>query len=163
MSPLLPPGLRSLRRHLRRVIAGPDKPFANTARTREHLIAVGVGMGAAPVRALLEEADFLPGCATVILRGSSAADLPQAKEIRQICRKKGAQFHLLLGHHGPEAAAWVPREYADYGYGLAHLAPALRQADLFVCGPQPVVDRVLAEARSIGVDEDQIHTQRSES
>lgn len=144
------------------LIKGPQDTFTHRARTRDHLIAVGIGMGAGPIRALLEEADFSPGCATVILRGSRAADLAHAKEIRQICRKKGAQFHLLFGHHDAEAAAWVPREYADYGYGLAQLAPALRHADLFVCGPQPVVDRVLAEARYVGVDEEQIHTQRWE-
>ena len=139
---------------------GPYGIFTNTSRTRDHLVAVGIGIGTTPIRALLEEADFAPGWATVILRGSSAAELPLLGEIEELCAAKGAQLVVLLGHRDREVVSWLPREYARYGYRLGDLAPHLADADLFVCAPQPAADLVIAEAAAAGVKPDQIHNER---
>lgn len=152
--------LLRMRPGTRVLLEGPYGIFTNSARTRDHLVAVGIGIGTTPVRALLEEADFEPGHATIVLRGSSAAELPLAGEIERLCTAKGAQLVVLLGHRDPEIESWLPREYARYGYRLADLAPHLGDADVFVCGPQPAADLVIADAHAAGVKADQVHNER---
>lgn len=137
------------------MIEGPYGIFTNTARTRDHLVAVGIGIGITPIRALLEEADFAPGHGTVILRARDAAGIYLGAEIQRLCAAKGAQLIVLLG---PRGASWLPSEYT--GYTLADLATHLAKADLFVCGPRGAAEQVIAEARAAGVRQDQIHNER---
>jgi ferredoxin-NADP reductase len=52
----------------------------------------------------------------------------------------------------------VSSQYA--GYQLGDFAPWARQADIYVCGPEGFVDAVVADARTYGVPEGQIHDER---
>lgn len=150
--------LRKVRPGIPVLVEGPYGIFTQSARTRDHLVAVGIGIGITPIRALLESAP--PGRITVILRGRTQDDLPLAHEIDELCRARGARLIVLLGRRDERVESWLPREYARAGWHLSHLVPDLGQADVFVCGPQDAVDLVIAEARAAGVGEDQIHNER---
>lgn len=122
---------------------------------------VGIGIGIAPVRALLEETRFVPGQATVVLRASSPEELYLREEVEALCRIKGAQLHVLPGHRGHRedgSTSWLPQYCADLT--LAQLAPQVHHADLFVCGPQQAADLVVAEALAAGTSPDRIHQER---
>lgn len=134
----------------------------NTARTRDHLMAVGVGIGTMRVRALLEEADVAPGAATIILRESSASLLAEEQEIRELCQAKGARLFVLLGPAEPGRESWLPERYVRAGYTLADFAPDRADADgadLFVCAPRVASEGVCADAQAMGVGAGQLHTE----
>ncbi|HSN44053.1 MAG TPA: ferredoxin reductase family protein, partial [Propionibacteriaceae bacterium] len=137
-------------------IEGPYGMFHDAARTTEPLVLVGAGIGIAPIRALLEEAAFVPGHAAVILRASTPDELYLVDEVQTLCRIKGASLTVLVGPR--EGDSWVPQLHA--GKRLRTFVPWIDQADVFICGPNAWMDAVLADACSAGVPEAQIHDER---
>jgi predicted ferric reductase len=151
--------LASLKPGTKVAIEGPYGVFSTAARSREHVVMIGAGIGITPLRALLESTPFAPGQATVLLRGSSADELFLGDEILELCRKRGATlFHLT----GPRAAnpqsAWLP---ASAGTSqLPDFVPDITEADVYICGPSAWARQVLAEAKRSGVREEQLHYER---
>ncbi len=139
-------------------VEGPYGMFTDASRTREQVVFVGAGIGIAPIRALLESTAFEPGDAAVILRASTPDELYLLDEVRDLCARKGATLTVLVG---PRAGAtWVPIAYA--GSHLTDFAAFARSADLYVCGPTPWMNAVLADAELCGIPETQIHDERFE-
>lgn len=135
---------------------GPYGMFHDAGRSTGPLVLIGAGIGIAPIRALLEEATFTPGHAAVILRASTPKELYLVDEVQTLCRIKGASLTVLVGHRAGNS--WVPTSHA--GKRLRSLVPWVDQADVFICGPNPWMDAVLADARSAGVPDKQIHDER---
>jgi ferredoxin-NADP reductase len=136
--------LARLRPGTRVAIEGPYGVFTADARRARHALLVGAGVGITPVRALLEE---LPDDvdATVILRGSTAEDLVLHDEIAEEVARRGGRLHALVG----------PRE--RHPLDLAALVPDVVRRDVYVCGPEPFQDAVLAAARAAGVPDTHLH------
>lgn len=137
-------------------VEGPYGLFSDAARTREHVLLVGAGIGIAPIRALLEATDFAPGNAVVVLRASTPEELYFVDEVRDLCAHRGAALHLLVGPRAWDT--WVSTSYA--GARLSDFAPWVRDADVFVCGPNPWMDAVLADAEACGIPRSQVHDER---
>ena len=152
--------LASLKPGTKVAIEGPYGVFSTAARSREHVVMIGAGIGITPLRALLESTPFAPGQATVLLRGSSADELFLGDEILELCRKRGATlFHLT----GPRAANTSKRmaarpQRAPRGCRTSYRTSA--DADVYVCGPTAWAGQVLAEAKGSGVREEQLHYER---
>ncbi|MCA0294893.1 MAG: ferric reductase-like transmembrane domain-containing protein [Actinobacteria bacterium] len=147
--------LASVRPGTRVFVEGPYGTFTDTARTSETVALVGAGIGIAPIRALLEDATFAAGNATVVLRASRADELYLLDEIEWLCRRRGANLVVLTGHRAD--GRWVPAESPELT--LDELVPDLADADLFVCGPSGFTERVVAEARQSGVPARRIHVE----
>ena len=152
--------LETLTPGTRVAIEGPYGLFSDAARTSPDVVAIGIGIGIAPVRALLEETDFEPGHGTVILRSSDADEAFLGHEVVELCRVRGARLAILTGHRGvhPDGSAtWLPATHAGLRLGdFANLA----DADVYVCGPQAAADLVVADAVAAGVGEERIHHER---
>ena len=141
-------------------IEGPYGIFSDAARTAPDVVMVGIGIGTAPLRAVLEETAFEPGHATVILRASSSDEVFLGREIAALCQARGARLIVLTGHRGTQrdgSDSWLPATHA--GLGLAQFAD-LRRADVYVCGPQPAADLALADAAAAGVPDSRLHNER---
>ena len=142
-------------------IEGPYGIFSERARTRPDVVLIGIGIGIAPIRALLEAAHFVPGGATVILRSSSPAQLYLFREVEALCHARGAGLILLTGHRGAHrdgSPSWLPNAHADLR--LSDLVPNLRDADLYVCGPPTAAALVVDDALASGMGHEQIHLER---
>lgn len=147
----------TLRPGTRVLFEGPYGVFTDAARTAPDLVLVGFGIGAAPLRALLETAEFVPGHATVILRAASDGELAHLREFDAWCRARGARLMVLSGHRGVRddgGVSWLPASHA--AFTLADLAP-LRDADVYICGPEGATELVVADARAAGLPDDRIH------
>ncbi len=145
--------LQALRPGTKVAIEGPYGMFTDEARTSEKVVFVGAGIGIAPVRALLEATEIVPGQGAVILRAHTPGELYLADEVAQLCRAKGAELHVLVGPRAGDT--WVPQSYA--GAHLTDFAPWAASADLFVCGPTPWMRAVIADAEACGIPEEQVH------
>lgn len=161
----LGPGTDALLRRLRVgtpvMIEGPYGVFTDAARTASDVVLVGIGIGIAPIRALLEETSFDPGHATVIVRASTLEQVYLGREIDALCRAKGARLIVLVGRRGLTRAgtpSWLPATHA--GLTLADLVGPLADADVYVCGPSAAADLVLADARAAGVGDHRLHHER---
>ena len=143
------------------LVEGPYGVFTDRARTGRGLVLVGIGVGIAPVRALLESARFAPGEATVILRASTDDQVILRHEVEALCRARGARLAVLTGRRarrGDGTTQWVPESLA--GLSLGDLVPDLAGADVFVCGPSDAADLVLADAATAGTPPSRLHNER---
>jgi predicted ferric reductase len=152
--------LLSVRPGTRVAIEGPYGIFTDASRSQLGVALIGIGIGIAPIRSLLEATAVVPGMATVILRAHSPEQLYLVDEIDALCRAKGAQLLALVGPRNPNPydPTWLPEQYGKIR--LADLVPHLAQSDVYVCGPQAAADLVIADALAAGTPASAIHNER---
>jgi ferredoxin-NADP reductase len=139
--------LRRIRPGTRVAIEGPYGVFTAERRRSNRVLLVGAGVGITPVRALLEE---LPEHADVValLRGSTRDDLTLRDEVADHVARRGGRLHELVG----------PRERVRLDRAaLTALVPDIAGRDVYVCGPEPFQDLVVAAATDSGVPQSQLH------
>lgn len=139
--------------------SGPFGLFTDAARTAPALAIVAAGIGVTPVRALLESGDLAPGEATILLRGSTDDEVFLTDELRELARRRGARLYRSVGARGRDGG-WLSGADRERGVTLRAVFPELDSSDLYICGPQAWTDAVVAEARTSGVADDRIHTER---
>jgi predicted ferric reductase len=139
--------LRWLKPGTRVFIEGPYGAFTRHARHADRVLLVAAGVGATPVRALLED---LPEDVDVvtILRGTSRRDLVLRDEIAQRVGARAGQLHEVVG---PRAQA--PLDAPT----LRRLVPDIAQRDVYVCGPSAFMATIVAAVRTLGVPTRHIH------
>jgi predicted ferric reductase len=136
-----------------RVIAeGPYGAFTEDARRSRRVAFIAGGVGITPVRALLEEAR---GDVVVIHRIAQPGDAIFRDELERLTERRGARLHYVVGDHREPAARRLlnPRH-------LRRLVPDLTERDVYVSGPEGMVDATEANLREAGVPRAQIHTER---
>ena len=69
-------------------------------------------------------------------------------ELNEIARRRGARVHYLVGSRKEHPLTF------DY---IRKIVPAFRDADVFVCGPKPMVDAVKVAVKDAGIPKDRFH------
>jgi len=94
---------------------------------------------------------------TVLYRASSWDDVVFREELDALAHARGATIHYLVGRRRPDkriaADPLDPRS-------LRHLVPDVQVRDVFICGPDPMIDAVRRALRSLHVPNAQIHAER---
>jgi predicted ferric reductase len=135
---------------------GPYGGFTAALRTRAKVLLIAGGVGISPVRALIESIPARPGDLTVIYRASTEDDLVLRREIDQIAAARGARVHYLVGSRSSDAGVWLAP------VNLRRLVPGLERHDVFLCGPDGLVDTVRGSLRAAGVARSHIHNESFE-
>lgn len=131
---------------------GPLGRFTTLHRQAPGTVLIGAGSGIAPMVSLLEELDG-SGPIVVMLRASTPMQIPHLDEVRALAESRGAALYLLTGRR---SSGWLPEGMAAR---MTQLAPSLLSSDVFVCGPPPWRELILAEAGWCGVADEQLHTE----
>jgi ferredoxin-NADP reductase len=92
----------------------------------------------------------------VILRASTPEELYLLDEVVALCEAKGATLTLLVGPRAGQT--WVP--VTDAGATLTDFVPWATEADVYVCGPNPWMDAVLADVAACGIPAAQVHDEK---
>ncbi|MBH0055092.1 ferric reductase-like transmembrane domain-containing protein [Salinibacterium sp. SWN139] len=141
-------------------IEGPYGLFSDAARTSPKLAIIAAGIGVTPVRALLEQASFAPGEATILLRASTAEETYHWDEIRAIAAAKGATCYSMIGHRPRGIDSWMTAADYERGVTLQSAFPELADSDVFLCGPTTWLDLIEADVHASGIRPQQIHAER---
>ncbi len=151
--------LLSVRPGTRVAIEGPYGIFTDASRSQLGVTLVGIGIGIAPIRSLLESTSIVSGLATVILRAHSPEQLYLIDEIDALCRAKGVRLLAVVGPRNDSGVpTWMP---AQYGRLRIHdLVPHIAVSDVYICGPQAVADLVIEDALTAGTPATAIHNER---
>ena len=137
-----------------RVLAeGPLGIFSPSARARDGTVFVAAGIGITPLRAMLETHTAHDGPCTVIVRASSAEDMPLIDEVRDLTRDRFT-LHELYGARG---TGWTP---LGGPANLSELVTDLPDRDVYICGPVAWADAVEADALAAGCQREAIHRER---
>ena len=130
---------------------GPSGAFTAARRTRRKVLLLAGGVGITPLRALFESLPGGPGDITLIYRANHASDLVLRDELDAIAQARGADVHYLVGppRKGPQDHLSQQR--------LMRLIPDLRERDVFLCGPQPMMVAAQRSLRHAGLPSRRIH------
>ncbi len=139
---------------------GPYGLFTESARTTSNAVLIGSGIGITPIRALLDDPKFGAANITVILRGSTEENVYLWQEVYDLCVEKNAWLRVLVGHRPRGVHTWLSAEAFNKGDRLSTLAPNIKDADVFICGPAQWMDLVIADAKKAGVTSERIHAER---
>lgn len=130
-------------------VEGPYGAFTAGRSTMPHVVLVGGGVGITPVRALMDE--FMGGVQMdLIYRASKEEDLILRDELDYLAfNSRGSiRVHYLVGsrkNHPMDARA------------LRQLVPQFTDSDIYVCGPEPLVNAVRKAASECGVPKNRFH------
>jgi predicted ferric reductase len=130
---------------------GPYGAFTAARRTRRKILLLAGGVGITPLRALFETLPAAPGDITMIYRANSAEDLVLRTELDWIAGERGCAVHYLLG---PPKRGNRDHLSAER---LRKLVPDLRERDVFLCGPEPMMLAARAGLKAAGVPRRHIH------
>jgi predicted ferric reductase len=141
--------LSRLRRGVRVFAEGPSGVFTADRQRRSQALLIAGGSGIAPIRALLEE---LPSGAVVLYRARDEAELLFKEELEWLAAERGARVWYVLGRRDdPDVeAVFTPR-------GLRRLVPDVRHRDVYLCGPNGLVDTSVRTLRKMRVPRRQLH------
>jgi predicted ferric reductase len=141
--------LALLRPGTRVFVEGPYGAFTAGRASSPHVVLVGGGVGITPIRAIIEE--FKNGVQMdVIFRASKEEDLVLREELDYLAANSDGtiRVHYLLG----------PRKDNPMdARALTKLVPSFADADVYICGPTPLVESVRKAAQDVGVPKDKFH------
>jgi predicted ferric reductase len=141
-----------LRPGIRVIAEGPYGAFTWHRRARRKVLLIGIGIGIAPVRALLEALPTDRGELTVLYRASGPEDLAFRGEIESLAHLRNATVHYILGSRSDRFDPLGPER-------LTETVPGLNLHDVYVCGPPSVTDAVLNALRKAGVPRRHIYAE----
>lgn len=142
--------LRDLEPGTRVWLEGPGGTFTAAHRVRQRTLLIAGGSGIAPVRALVEE--LPPSTTTLIYRASGPDDVLLHKELDWLADAHGVDLWYVVGSRDDPG----PRHVFSPN-GLRELVPDLTNRDVYLCGPQGLVESSTELLRRCGVSRRQIH------
>jgi predicted ferric reductase len=148
--------LQALGPGTRVALEGPYGTLTGARRKRQRVLLIAGGIGITPLRALLESLPGRPGDLTLVYRASSESELVFREELDALAAHRGATVHYLVGRRGTRA---MPRDPLDAA-GLGALVPDVRNRDVYLCGPVPLMESVQASLSALAVPASQVHLER---
>jgi predicted ferric reductase len=128
-------------------VEGPYGIFTRHSLSARRVLLVGAGVGATPLRSLLED---LPDSVhvTVLLRASLPEDIVHRHEIANLVEQRQGKYHELVGS----------REQVRFSTkALYDLVGDLRDVEVYVCGPDSFTEMVVAAALQLSAQPERIH------
>jgi predicted ferric reductase len=148
--------LHRLRAGTRVWLEGPYGVLTGLRRTRRGVTLIAGGIGITPLRALLESLAAGPGDLTLLYRAREPKHVVLRDEIDRIAASRGATVHYLVGRRGSRDLPHDPLAATE----IERRVPAIRDHDVYVCGPDGMTARVRDALRSLGVPAGRIHAER---
>ncbi|HST48539.1 ferredoxin reductase family protein [Jatrophihabitans sp.] len=148
--------LARLRPGTRVFAEGPYGALTAGRRTRRKVLLIAGGIGITPLRALFETLPTGPDELTLVYRASRDSDVVFGEELTALARQRGARLHVVTGRR------------TELGYdplsaeALTANLPDLPDYDVYVCGPAPMTEAVLAALRAAKVPRRQVHSESFE-
>jgi predicted ferric reductase len=135
---------------------GPYGAFTGALRTRPRILLIAGGIGITPLRALIEELAPPPGSLTLIYRASRWDDVVFRTEIDALMKARGWKVHYVIGRRDQHEVASAPLDAAH----LRALVPDVAKRDVFVSGPDSMIEAVRSALLQLKVPARQIHSER---
>ncbi len=140
-----------------RVLAeGPYGAFTGALRKRQRILLIAGGIGITPLRALIEELAPQRGALTLIYRASRPEDVVFRTEIDNLMKARGWTVRYVIGRREKGEVAREPLDAAH----LRALVPDVAKRDIFISGPDSMIDAVRAALRQLKVPARHIHSER---
>lgn len=147
----------TLTRGSRVLVEGPYGRLTARSRHGDRVALIGAGVGSAPLLAL---ADELSGHADVVLLHRAQSGGAFADDLERLAGRGVRVLNLPGRRRAP--ASWLGDHHAgDFTdlSALRHWIPDIASRDVYVCGPGPWADLVVADLRRSGLPESHLHVE----
>ena len=149
--PALPPGTRV-------IIDGPHGIFTARRAQAPRVLMIAGGIGITPIRAVAE-ALLAAGREIVLVYGNrDRASIAFYDELERLAAFSGGRLRVV--HVLSADPAWSGEKGYIDGPCLARLVPDLRECDIYLCGPPPMMRLVRPALRTAGVPKCRIFDER---
>jgi predicted ferric reductase len=146
--------LATIKPGTRVLIEGPYGAFRAGQAHSKRVVLIGGGIGVTPVRALLDEFKNLVPI-DFIYRASRIEDLALKGELDQIASESDGliKIHYMVGSR---------RQHPMDASHLLSVVPRVRESDIYICGPKPLVAAVVETAKELGMHPERVHHEQFE-
>lgn len=148
----------NLKAGTRLIVSGPHGAFTHKKQITNKALYIAGGIGITPIRSMIEERAGwqAPGKAVLVYGNRTLKDAALLSELTTLGKKIGMPIHNVLseqnGYKGETG-------YID-GERIKRLVPDFKTRDIFVCGPPPMMNSLIADLKAMGVPPKQIHYER---
>lgn len=150
----------SLMPHLREgievIIDGPHGIFTPEVISKNKILCIAGGIGITPIRTLLEELGPQNKDIILLYSNKSPSEHIFAKELRDLAIK--FNFKIKNIYSGEKIAD------AEFGFldqeMLQRLVPDLKERDVFLCGPPPMMNALKTALTNLDLPKQQLHWER---
>jgi predicted ferric reductase len=142
----LPPGTRLL-------LEGPYGSMHGGRRTGRKLLLIAGGIGIAPLRAMVEGFAYRPGDLDLIYRTRDHGAAPLRRELEALAAQRAFNLHVVSGRRGEGGVPKDPLSPA----AIRRLVPDAADRDVFLCGPDGLMDRAVAALVRLGAGRSRIN------
>lgn len=140
------------------IISGPHGAFTHDKQVTDKVVYIAGGIGITPIRSLIEERanSPQPGDAVFIYGNRTVADTALMDELKALASKINMPIYNVLSEQ--------PGYRGETGYvdeeKIKRLVPDVTKRDVFLCGPPPMMQGVVAALKKLDVPQGQIHYER---
>ncbi len=121
--------------------------FTADSSDSDKVLLIGAGVGGTPIRAMLDDLPFRTDV-VVVLRGSTVEDLVHRDEFHHLMERRQGRLYELIGSR---------HEFRLDSEELQSFIPDVAERDVYICGPDPFTDSMVAAAAGAGVPMRAIH------
>ena len=145
--------LRGLRPGTRVLLEGPCGAVHGARRTGRRLLLIAGGIGVAPLRAMVQSFAYRPGEVEFLYRTRDSGEAALAAELETLAQERGFRLHLISGRRSDGTRRPDPLRPE----GIRQLVPDVADRDVFLCGPDGLIERARRSLLTLGIPPERIH------
>lgn len=134
-------------------LEGPYGAVHGARRTGRKLLLIAAGIGVAPIRALAEGFGYRPNDVEFLYRTRDVGDAALVQELESLSAHRGFSLRLLTGRR-PDGTR---RPDPLGSESIRALVPDVADRDVFLCGPDRLIERTRRALLDLGVPPERIH------
>ncbi|MFA6039376.1 MAG: ferric reductase-like transmembrane domain-containing protein [Candidatus Peribacteraceae bacterium] len=140
------------------VIDGPYGIFTDRGDVTRNVLCIAGGIGITPIRPLFEQVLGQGRKAVLLYANRTAADIVFAEELKAVAEASHARFIPIVSN---EPAFPGEKGKLD-AEKIRMLVPDVPEREVYLCGPLPMMEAVIAALRSLGLPPEQLHYEKFE-
>lgn len=138
------------------LIDGPHGLFTKEVITKDKLLFIAGGIGITPIRAMLEDLGDSNKDMILLYSNKSPAEHIFANELEELSKQHDFK---IINIYADEKIAGEEVGRLDQAM-LARLVPDLKERDVFLCGPPPMMNALKVALSNLGLPKKQFHWER---
>jgi ferredoxin-NADP reductase len=135
------------------LLEGPYGAVHGARRTGRRLLLIAAGIGVAPIRAMAQSFAYRAGEVEFLYRTRDSGDAALVAELETLAQERGFALHLLTGRRSDGTRRPDPLA----AEAIRRLVPDAADRDVFLCGPDRLIERTRRALLTLGVPPERIH------
>jgi len=135
------------------MLEGPYGAVHGARRTGRKLLLIAGGIGVAPLRAMVQSFAYRPGEVEFLYRTRDSGEAALIEELERLAQERGFRLHLISGRRADGTRRPDPLRPE----AIRQLVPDVADRDVFLCGPDGLMERARRALLTLGIAPERIH------